>query len=138
MPRILGIDYGRRRLGVAISDETAMLALPVETVQVENPAEAVAATVRIARDRQAQKIVVGLPLNMNGSRGPMAEEVEAFVKLLAEASGLPVATWDERLSSGLVERVLLDADLSRNRRKQVRDKLAAQVILQGFLDAQAQ
>jgi putative Holliday junction resolvase len=79
-------------------------------------------------------VVVGLPLNMNGTRGPMVDRVERFVAELTEAVGLPVVTYDERLSSAMVERTLLDADMSRSKRKGVRDKLAAQVILQGYLD----
>lgn len=137
MARILGIDYGRRRLGIALSDELAMLAMPLETVHVQTVNEALAAALKFAFQRKVARIVVGLPLNMNGTHGPMADEVQAFVTRLAEASGLPVDTWDERLSSGLVERTLIEADVSRARRKEVRDKLAAQVILQGFLDAHA-
>ena len=137
MARILGIDYGRRRLGIALSDELAMLAMPLETVHVQTVDESLAAALKFAFQRKVVRIVVGLPLNMNGTCGPMADEVQAFVTRLAEASGLPVETWDERLSSGLVERTLIEADVSRARRKEVRDKLAAQVILQGYLDAHA-
>jgi putative Holliday junction resolvase len=80
-------------------------------------------------------IVVGLPLNMNGTPGPMSQKVDAFVAKLRERMGVPVITWDERLSTMMAERVLLEADMSRRRRKAVRDKVAAQVILQGFLDS---
>jgi putative holliday junction resolvase len=135
MGRILGVDYGRRRVGIALSDETAMLAMPLLTVEVTDVAGAVEAVRNIATERRVSRIVVGLPLNMNGTRGPMADEVGEFVKRVVEATALPVDTYDERLSSGLVERMLVDADLSRARRKTVRDKLAAQVILQSYIDS---
>lgn len=136
MGRILGIDYGTRRLGLAISDALGMIATPLSVETVASMSEAVAVTRKVAGERGVERVVVGLPINMNGTQGPMAAEVLLFVEKLKEASGLPVVTWDERLSTGMVERVLLEADLSRGRRKEVRDKLAAQVILQGYLDAQ--
>ncbi len=135
MGRVLGVDYGRRRVGVALSDPGAMLSTGLTTLNVQSVGEAVARVAATARERGATEIVVGLPLNMDGTRGPMADEVSDFVRRLAAASGVPVLTWDERLSTGMAERTLLDADMSRQRRKEVRDKLAAQLILQGFLDA---
>jgi putative Holliday junction resolvase len=136
--RILGVDYGTKRVGIAISDPLAMLATPLSIESVHSVEEAITAVCRIARERDVVKIVVGIPINMNGSSGPMALEAGEFVKLLRSASGLPVDVTDERLSTSLVERMLLQADVSRERRKEVRDKLAAQVILQGYLDAQAE
>lgn len=138
MGRILGIDYGTRRMGIAISDAMAMLATPVSVEQVQSMDEAVAVACRIARERGVEKLVVGIPVNMNGTNGPMALEAMQFIDKLRAASGLPVESTDERLSTSLVERMLLDADVSRGRRKEVRDKLAAQVILQGYLDAKAE
>jgi len=135
--RILGIDYGERRVGVAISDPLGSIALGLETIEVTSLKDAVAKVCAACRERDVATIVVGLPLNMDGSRGPMVERVERFVSELTVASGLPVVTYDERLSSAMVERTLLDADMSRSKRKGVRDKLAAQVILQGYLDRQA-
>ncbi|MEI8122517.1 MAG: Holliday junction resolvase RuvX [bacterium] len=135
MGRILGIDYGTRRVGVAISDPTAMLSTPLSVEAVRSMEEAVAVVTRIARDREVVKIVVGMPINMDGTMGAMALESGKFVELLKAASGLPVDITDERLSTSLVERMLVSADVSRSRRKEVRDKLAAQVILQGYLDA---
>lgn len=134
MGRILGIDYGTRRVGVAISDPMGMLATPLSVETVDSVEAAIKAVCRIAKDRGVVKIVVGIPINMDGTSGPMALEAGKFVELLRAASGLPVDITDERLSTSLVERMLLDADLSRGRRKEVRDKLAAQVILQGYLD----
>lgn len=137
MGRILGVDYGRRRVGLALSDPTAMLATGLETLEVESLGQAATGVARVARERGAVEIVVGFPLNMDGTRGPMADEVAEFARRLADGSGLPVRTWDERLTTGMAERVLLDADLSRQRRKAVRDKLAAQLILQGYLDSRS-
>ncbi len=134
--RIIGIDYGERRVGVAISDPLGSIALGVETVSVTSLRDAVAKVSEICREKEAASVVVGLPLNMNGTRGPMVERVERFVAELTEKSGLAVVTYDERLSSAMVERTLLDADMSRRKRKGVRDMLAAQVILQGYLDRQ--
>jgi len=136
MGRILGVDYGTRRVGIAISDPMAMLATPLCVEAVRSVDEAITAVCRIARDRGVVKIVVGIPINMDGSSGAMALEAGKFVELLRTASGLPVDITDERLSTSLVERMLLQADVTRERRKEVRDKLAAQVILQGYLDAQ--
>ncbi len=98
--------------------------------------KAACAAVREAcAETDAEMVVVGMPLNMNGSHGLMAETVSAFVRKLSAQLSIPVATWDERLSTSLVERVLIEADMSRAKRKRVRDKLAAQVILQGYLDS---
>lgn len=137
MGRILGIDYGTKRVGVAISDPMGMLATPLSVETVQTVEEAIKVVCRIAKERGVVKIVVGIPINMNGSSGPMALEAGKFVELLRNASGLPVDITDERLSTSLVERMLVDADVSRGRRKEVRDKLAAQVILQGYLDTKA-
>jgi len=132
--RTLGIDYDERRVGVAISDPLGSIALGLETVTVTSLRDAVTKVSEICREKEASTVVVGLPLNMNGTRGPMVERVERFVAELADAVGIPVVTYDERLSSAMVERTLLDADMSRGKRKGVRDMLAAQVILQGYLD----
>lgn len=133
--RVLGVDYGEKRLGLAVSDPGGLIALALDTVQVENRRQALAAVVAACRETEAEQVVVGLPLNMDGTRGPMADKADAFADALGRAAGLPVATWDERLSTAAAERVLLEADLSRRKRKKVRDRVAAQVILQGYLDA---
>ena len=135
MNRILGVDYGTRRVGLAISDPLGMLATPLSVETVRTMDEAVGVVCRVARERRVERCVVGIPINMDGTRGPMAIEAAQFADQVRAASGLPVDLTDERLSTSMVERVLLDADLSRGRRKEVRDKLAAQVILQGYLDA---
>lgn len=135
MARVLGVDYGTRRLGFAISDELGFLSLPLFTRNVSSVQDAVRVVREVAMERSAARIVVGLPLNMDGSQGTMAKQVEDFVRLLRSGATLDVVTWDERLSTGLVERMLVAADVTRARRRAVRDKLAAQVILQGYLDS---
>ena len=131
---VLGIDYGEKRVGFAVSDPSGTMALTLRTVEVRSQADALQQAADICREVGAGRIVVGLPLNMNGSRGPMAEKVELFVSRLAASVAVPVVTSDERLSTSTVERSLIEADVSRARRKHLRDKLAAQVILQGYLD----
>ena len=137
MARILGIDYGERRMGLALSDEEGIVAMPLRVVEVTGDAQAAKAVQQVCRETvpPPAEIVIGLPLHMSGEKGPMAEKVARFAEQLQARTGIPVRTWDERLSSSMVERVLLDADMSRSRRKEVRDKLAAQVILQGYLDS---
>jgi putative Holliday junction resolvase len=132
---IVGVDFGLKRLGIAVSDHLRMIAMPLEVVEVADERAAVEAVAGACRGRDPSMIVVGLPLNMNGTPGPMSQKVDAFVAKLRERMGVPVITWDERLSTMMAERVLLEADMSRRRRKAVRDKVAAQVILQGFLDS---
>ncbi len=132
--RTLGIDYGEKRVGVAISDPFGTIALGVCTLTVTGMRDAIAKVHDVCLEKEVSTIVVGLPLNMNGSRGPMVEKVEKFIAGLAEVSGIEIVTSDERLSSAMVERTLLAADMSRQKRKGVIDKLAAQVILQGYLD----
>ena len=133
--RILGIDYGERRVGFAVSDPGVGFATPLCMIEVQSDSEASKAVQRIVGEQEACEIVVGLPLNMDGTRGPMALRVEGFVQRLHQMLEIPVRTWDERLSSSLIERTLIEADLSRKKRKKVRDMLAAQVILQGYLDS---
>lgn len=137
MPRILGIDYGERRLGFAISDEMGIIAMPLCVVTVEHPRHALDEVQRLVQEKQAGQVVVGMPLNMNGTRGPASEAVARFVARLGKAIAIPVATWDERLSSKAAERILIDADVRRQKRKGVIDQLAAQIMLQSYLDSKA-
>lgn len=136
--RILGIDYGRRRIGLAVSDEAGFLARPLDpflrTYSFRKDLEALA---RIAREFEVGTIVVGLPLNMDGSKGEMATEVEEFVTQLKAVSKIGIVVSDERLTSSEAERVLLEANVKRKDRKRLRDGLAATLILQGYLDSQA-
>ena len=137
MSRILGLDYGERRVGVAISDPLGMLSTPVETLQVTGMNNAVEQVAGVVAEREVAKLLVGLPLNMDGTKGELAEKAEAFAEKLQTKTGLEVVMWDERLTSKEAERVLLEADVSRGKRKKVIDKMAAQILLQSYLDAQA-
>jgi putative holliday junction resolvase len=132
--RTLGVDHGTVRVGLALSDELGMLATPLETV--ENP-KTLARIQALITEKNISKIVVGLPRNMDGSYGPKAEEVRKFAEHLKQKVNLPVVLWDERLTTRSVERMLIEADVSRQKRKDVIDKLAAQQILQSYLDSQA-
>ena len=137
MARILGLDYGEKRLGFARSDETEMLATPLCVETVHNTTEALAAVERVCAEQNAAMLVVGMPISMDGSHGPAAQRVTAFVQQVRARLSIPVAAWDERLSTAQATSVLLEADVSRKRRREVVDKLAAQLILQSFLDARA-
>jgi len=134
--RILGVDYGEKRIGFATGDLELGIATPLQMIEVRNADQAVKAVKRVCAETEAGKVVVGLPINMDGSEGPAADGARAFAAKLGEVLSVPVDTWDERLSTRIAERVLLDADVSRAKRRGVVDKLAAQVILQGYLDAQ--
>lgn len=132
--RILGMDVGRKRIGLAISDGLGLTAQPLSLLKRKDISRDLAELKKIIVDRDIKKIVVGLPLNMNGSVGKMAIEILDFVELLKDNLILPVITWDERFTSLQAKTLLLEADLSRRKRKEVIDKLSAQLILQGYLD----
>jgi putative Holliday junction resolvase len=131
---LIGLDLGTKTIGVAISDLGRRIASPhvlINRVKFTLDAEAL---VRIIADRQVAAIVIGLPLNMDGSEGPRAQATRAFVRNLLPKIEIPVAFWDERLSTVAVTRTLLEADTSRKRRGELVDKMAAAFILQGALD----
>lgn len=134
--RIVGIDLGRRTVGIAISDEKQIIASPVNTYRIrENDLQGALDCVKMTIEEYgAQKIVLGLPKNMNGTIGPQAEYCLEFKKMLEEATNLEVVMIDERMTSIMANNIMLDADLSRNKRKQNVDKLAASIILQSYLD----
>jgi len=135
--RILGIDYGRRRIGLALSDEGGILASPLPTyVRGRSRERDLVALTALIDQRGVTAVVVGLPLNLDGSRGEMAQEAEEFADRIQQKTGLPVEMFDERLTSREAERVLLEANLSRRRRKSLRDSLSAVLILQGHLNRQ--
>ena len=131
---LLGIDYGTVRIGLAISDEDGILALPLETVEQPRPIERIR---QIASERNVRTVVLGMPRNMDGTFGPKAVEVRNFAERLRNEAGLEVRFYDERLTTQATERLLRERDLSHKRRKQLVDKLAAQQILQGYLDMQS-
>jgi len=131
---LIGLDLGTKTIGVAASDPDRKLATGVETVRRKSFAADAARLIALAAERKAVGIVLGLPVNMNGSEGPRAQSTRAFARNFAERSGLPIGLWDERLSTAAVERDLLAADASRAKRAAVIDQHAAAFILQGALD----
>lgn len=134
MGRILGIDYGDARIGVAMSDETAFLASPLTTVAAgRRAADEIAALVA---EHRVETIVIGLPLNMDGSAGPATEKVRAFSKKLARKTDVPIVENDERLTTVTAHHNLREAGLDGKKRKGVIDMAAAQIILQDWLDMQ--
>ncbi|MFQ5354122.1 MAG: Holliday junction resolvase RuvX [Thermodesulfobacteriota bacterium] len=133
--RVLGLDLGKKRTGAAISDELGHVATPLRTIKASGRAALIRAVKDIIKEYDVGEVVLGLPLNLDGSVGESAGVVKAFGAALHEATGLTVSYWDERLSTAAVTRVLIDADLSRARRREVVDKSAAAYILQGFLDS---
>ena len=129
----MGFDVGSRTIGVAISDELGMTAQGLKTINRKSMEEDLEEISTIIAQFNIEKIVVGLPVNMDGTIGKQAEMIFQWIKILKEKFSLPVETWDERLSTVEASRVLLEADLSRKKRKKVIDKLAAVLILQGYL-----
>lgn len=136
--RLLGIDYGERRIGVAVSDPLAITAQGVSVIERgESVKKDLELIQKIIHNYEVDGIVLGLPKNMNGTEGPAAEKARNFGKLLEEKSSLKVIYWDERLSTSSAQRVLIDADISRRKRKANVDMLAAVIILQNYLDSRA-
>jgi len=135
MSKVLGVDFGDRRTGVAISDDSRVIAFPRETLECPRIEQAAAAVVRVAESEAVSDIVVGYPLNMNGTEGPRTQRTDQFMAELAKRSDIPLHKWDERLSSKIAEAVLIEAGTRRENRRGVVDKLAAQIILQSYLDA---
>lgn len=135
--RILALDHGTVRIGVAVSDELGMLAHPLDFI----PAEPVAAFLdrlrRLLQEREVSLVIVGLPRNMDGSEGPAVRKVEEFVHLLKETIAIPVRTWDERLTSAQAHRMLAESGKRSKERRGRVDSSAAAVLLQSFLDAQS-
>ena len=135
--RILGLDVGTKTVGVAISDEMGWTAQGLETIKIneERGHFGFDRISELVKQYNVDKIVVGLPKNMNSTIGPRGEACQQFAENLRELLQLDVVMWDERLSTMAAERLLISADVSRKKRKQVIDKMAAVVILQGFLDS---
>lgn len=133
MARILAVDWGERRIGLAISDPLGVIATGLETLEVQSPNEAARRIAKIAAEREVERVVVGLPLLMSGERGSAAEAALAFAALLAERSGLPVDTYDERLTSALSERRLRETGVHTSRERERVDQGAAMVLLESYL-----
>ncbi|MFC1668008.1 Holliday junction resolvase RuvX [Chlamydiota bacterium] len=135
---VLGLDYGEKRIGVAISDENGSIAFPLLVLQRKNPEDDVRIIQELVQEKNIERIVVGMPINMNGTRGQKAHEVEIFCEFLKEKIAISVIEWDERLSTMQAERVLREAAVSGVKKRAIRDKLASQLILQSYLDARKQ
>lgn len=134
--RVLGIDFGRKRVGLALSDPLRMVATPLETVDGESQKKATRRIRELLAGHEVSEIVVGLPLHMNGDRGELAEAAIAFgEKLGKQVPGLTVHMWDERMTSLEAERALQLGEAKAARKKEMRDQLAAQLILQSWLDS---
>ena len=132
--RILAIDHGTKRMGVAISDELGMIAQPLEFIPAEPFAGLINRLKEIIGAKQVKLILVGMPRNMNGSYGPAALKVQEFVAMLKDAVTIPIQTLDERLTSVQAHRFLSEAEVSGRQRKGKVDKSAAAILLQGYLD----
>jgi putative Holliday junction resolvase len=133
--RIMGIDYGDRQIGVAVSDELFLTAQGVTTLRNSGDVRVLNDIAKLAGEYGVTELVVGLPKNMNGTIGPRGEIAEQFGRSLGEATGLPVKMWDERLTTMSAQRTLIEADVSRKKRKEVIDKMAAMLILQNYMDS---
>ena len=131
---LIGLDLGSKTIGVAASDPERRVAAPVETVARKRFTDDAQRLLALAAERSAAGFVLGLPINMDGSEGARAQSTRAFARNLARLTALPIALWDERLSTVAVERALIAADVSRAKRKAVIDQHAATYILQGALD----
>lgn len=132
--KLLGLDLGTKTIGVAISDGMRYSATPLETIKRTKFTQDAARLIELIAENQAVGFVLGLPLNMDGSEGPRVQSTRAFARNLAQKTTLPIVFWDERLSTSAVTRTLIEADVRRDKRREVVDKLAASYILQGALE----
>jgi putative Holliday junction resolvase len=132
--RLLGLDLGTRTIGLALSDVTRMIASSLETIRRTKFKADLARLCEVVDTHDIRGLVLGFPVNLDGTEGPRAQATRAFARNLNQALDLPILMWDERLSTAAAERMLIEADQSRKRRAEVVDKLAATIILQGALD----
>jgi putative Holliday junction resolvase len=132
--RILALDHGTKRIGVAVSDETKTIAQPLESIPAEPFADFLERLKQLIREKEVDLILIGLPRNMDGSYGPAAQKVEAFVAVLRSAITVPIKSWDERLTSAQASRILIQGGVRRDKRKEKVDKMAAAILLQSYLD----
>lgn len=132
--KILGLDLGTKTIGVAVSDAMRYSATPLETIKRTKFTQDAERIIALVAENGAVALILGLPLNMDGTEGPRVQSTRAFARNLGQKLDLPIAFWDERLSTSAVTRMMIEADLRRDRRAEVVDKLAASYILQGALD----
>ena len=133
--RILAIDHGARRIGIALSDEMKIIASPLEYVPAEPMEKVIERLQQLIREKEVELILIGMPRNMDGTYGPAAEKVKEFIAALQPHIATPVKTWDERLTSVMANRALLQGNVRRDQRKQKVDKMAAAILLQSYLDS---
>lgn len=133
--RVLAIDHGTRRMGIAISDELRTIAQPLEFIPADPRAAFLERLQQIIREKEVSLVVVGMPRNMDGSYGPAAQKVREFVAVLEDEIAVPIRTMDERLSSVQANRFLIQANVKRSKRRERVDQTAAAILLQSFLDA---
>ncbi len=135
--RILALDHGTKRIGVALSDELKMIAQPLEFIAAEPFAGFLERLKQLLREKEVELVLVGMPRNMDGSYGPAALKVQDFVAALNRAITVPIQTWDERLTSAQANRFLIEGNVRREKRKEKVDKTAAAILLQSYLDSLA-
>jgi putative holliday junction resolvase len=135
--RILAIDHGTKRIGIAVSDELKMIAQPLEFIPAEPFEPFMARLKQLFQEKEVELILVGLPRNMDGSYGPAAQKVQEFIAVLRGNTTIPVKTWDERLTSVLANRLLVQGNVRRDKRKEKADQMAAAILLQSYLDGLA-
>ncbi len=133
--RILAIDHGSKRMGIAVSDELKLIAQPLEYIPAEPFADFLARLKELLREKEVELVLVGMPRNMDGSYGPAALKVQDFVAALNNAITVPIKTWDERLTSAQANRLLIQGNVRRKDRKEKVDKMAAAILLQSYLDS---
>lgn len=133
--RILALDHGTKRIGVAVSDPMKVIAQPLEYILAEPFADFLTRLKEILRDQEVEMILIGMPRNMDGSYGPAALKVQEFVAALKGAVTVPIQTWDERLTSAQANRFLIQSNVRRDKRKEKVDKTAAAILLQSYLDS---
>jgi putative pre-16S rRNA nuclease len=133
--RTLGVDLGERRIGLALSDEDGIVASPLATVERTGDRAAVREIARVVREREVDEVVLGLPLRLDGTEGPAAAAAQAFAERLRAEIDRPVHLWDERMTTVLAERAMIEGGARRGERKEKIDRVAAALLLQSFLDA---
>jgi putative Holliday junction resolvase len=133
--RMMALDHGTRRIGVAVSDEMKMIATPLEYILAEPFDKVIERLQRLIREKEVELILIGMPRNMDGTFGPAAEKVNAFIAALQPHIATPIKRWDERLTSVMANRALLEGNVRRQQRKEKVDKMAAAILLQSYLDS---
>jgi putative pre-16S rRNA nuclease len=132
--RILALDPGTKRIGVALSDELGWTAQPLETFERKSLSVDVAHITELVRRHEVREIVVGMPIQLNGRMGPAAQSTQQFLEALQAVVGIPVVAWDERLTTKAAEQMLIEADVSRKKRKGAVDRVAAALLLKSYLE----